>query len=232
MLKRVATIFFAVVYHASSGAWASDMTKTGISLDSEWKRALYAYAEMNVRHSIWGTAHSERNYQVAIQLASNERLQVDKDVLFAAAFLHDIGAIEAFRLKGVEHAARSVQVAEPLLRSYGLPDAKITKIREAILAHMYDADWAPKSPEAVVFHDADALDFLGSIGLVRIVGLTDRHGWAPNLVGAIQTLGGWTKELPKKLVTRSAKKLAEKRITELNKIIDSIKLETFSGAVL
>ncbi len=59
-----------------------------------------------------------------------------------------------------------------------------------------DTKWKPKSPEAIVFHDADTLDFLGTIGLVRIVGLTDHHGWTPNLPGAIDTLKGWTHELP------------------------------------
>lgn len=99
---------------------------------------------------------------------------MDEDVLFVAAFLHDIGAIEPFRVKGIEHATRSVQVVEPLVKSYGLTEAKITKIRETILAHMYDAELKPQSAEAIVFHDADTLDFLGDIQIIRIIGLTDR----------------------------------------------------------
>jgi len=231
-MKRMKLIFLILGCLFSINALAFNMTKTGIPLDTQWKQTLYAYAEQNVRHSIWGIAHSERNYQVAVELAERERLSVDRDVLFAAAFLHDIGAIEPFRVKGVEHATRSVQVAEPLLKSYGLPDTKIAKIREAILAHMYDADLSPKIAEAIVFHDADTLDFLGTIGLVRIVGLTDRHDWAPDLAGGIQTLEGWTLELPGKLVTKSARILAERRIKELKKIIASLRPYTFSGAAL
>lgn len=163
-------------------------TQGGILLDTKWKHELYEYAKTNVKHSIWGIAHSERDYNLAIRLASQEKLTVDKDVLFAAAFLHDIGAIEPFRINGVDHATRSAEIMEPLLKSYGLSDAMISNVREAILAHMFNADVAPKGNETIVFHDADTLDFLGDVGVVRIAGLSDRHRWAPNLEGAIQTL--------------------------------------------
>jgi len=213
-------------------AGSPNSTKTGIRLDTKWKQQVYSFAEQNVRHSIWGIAHSERNYQFAVDLASHEKLSIDKDILFAAAFLHDIGAIEPFRIQGVEHATRSVQVMEPLLKSFGLSDEKISKVREAILGHMYNAELIPEGLEAVLFHDADTLDFLGSIGLVRIVGLTDRHAWAPTLPGAIETLQGWTEELPRKLITQSAKVIAKKRIAELKGVMTSLQQYTFSGAAL
>jgi len=234
-LIRLAVVGILCVLPAQ--AYANDLlpeshTRTGILLDAKWKQQVYAFAEKNVHHSIWGLAHSERNYQVAMKLALLEKLSVDSDVLFVAAFLHDIGAIEPFRAKGVEHATRSVQVVEPLLKSYGLSEEKIAKIREAILGHMYDADLAPKGNEAIVFHDADTLDFLGSIGLVRIVGLTDRHDWAPNLPGAIITLRTWSKVLPQKLITASAKRMAKERIVEMTRIMDSLAPYTFSETVL
>ncbi|HTL13189.1 MAG TPA: HD domain-containing protein [Bdellovibrionota bacterium] len=233
MLKRALPLLALTLSACATAAHADPAaTKTGIPLDQPWKQQLYAYAQQNVVHSIWGIAHSERNYQVAMELARQEGLAVDSDVLFAAAFLHDIGAIEPFRIPGVEHATRSVQIMEPLLRSYGKPEAMIAKVREAILAHMYDADVAPQIPEARVFHDADTLDFLGSIGLVRIVGLTDRHGWAPNLPGGIATLTEWMDELPHDLVTAAAKRMAGARIAELRKIIESLDPYTFSGAAL
>ncbi len=97
---------------------------------------------------------------------------------------------------------------------------------------MYDAEQISKAPETLLFHDADTLDFLGSIGLVRIAGLTDRHGWASTLPGGIETLSGWMTELPEKLFTRSAKIAAAKRIGELKVIFKSLKHYTFSGAAL
>lgn len=207
-------------------------TKTGIPLDAPWKVSLHEFAEKNVRHSIWGMAHSERNYQVAVTLAAEEGLPVDKDVLFAAAFLHDIGAIEPFRIPGVEHATRSVQIMEPLLKSYGVSGDKIAKVRETILGHMYNTEAPPKIAEATLFHDADTLDFLGSIGLVRIAGLTDRHGWAPTLPGAIETLHEFMREIPDTLFSRSAKAMAVTRSAELKGILDSLKPYTFDGLAL
>jgi len=204
-------------------AAVAETTQGGIPLEVKWKHDLYDYAKANVKHSIWGLAHSERNYSLAIKLAEREKLAVDKDVLFAAAFLHDIGAIEPFRVQGLDHAKRSVQLMEPLLKSYGLDDKMIAKVRETILAHMYDAELTPHGNEAVVFHDADALDFLGDVGVVRIVGLTDHHAWAPNLVGALETLQGWERELPTKLFTHSAKEVSKQRIEEMNKFFKILK---------
>ena len=40
-------------------------TATGITVDSEWKRALYQFAKTNSVHPSWGIAHSERDYQLA-----------------------------------------------------------------------------------------------------------------------------------------------------------------------
>jgi uncharacterized protein len=219
-LKLFLTIALALI---SFTATAGESTQGGIPLDSKWKHDLYAYAKVNVKHSIWGLAHSERNYHLAIRLAEQEKFSINKDVLFATAFLHDIGAIEPFRIKGVEHATRSVQIMEPLLKSYGLEDKFIAQVREAILAHMYDSEVTPQEKEAIVFHDADTLDFLGDIGVVRIVGLTDRHAWAPNLVGALVTLHGWETELPTKVITNSAKSIAKQRIEEMNEFFKGLK---------
>src|SRR4051812_6081204 len=40
-----------------------ERTKTGIALDTAWKKDLYGYAIKNVKHPSWGLDHSERNYQ-------------------------------------------------------------------------------------------------------------------------------------------------------------------------
>src|SRR5436309_2286413 len=74
--------------------------------------------------------------------------------------------------------------------------------------------------------------FPGNIGVTRIVALPDRHGWAPNLPGAIDTLRGWTAELPGALMTASAKKVAARRVLEMKGTLDSLAPYTFSGAAL
>jgi uncharacterized protein len=211
---------------------AGEITATGIPLDAPWKKQVYEYARKNVVHSIWGIAHSERDYQVAVKLGEREKVSFSGDVLFAAAFLHDLGAIEPFRVKGMDHAVRSAELALPLLLAYGLPLEMIARVQHVILGHMYDPVEKPLSIEAVLFHDADTLDFLGTIGVIRIVGLTDRHGWAPDLPGALSTLKDWTDELPGKFITESAKREAKWRSVETNFFLESLDKYTFNGSAI
>lgn len=223
---------FLVSILTTSIAIASDpTTQTGIPLDVEWKKKLYEFASQHVKHSAWGIAHSERNYHASITLAEQEGIQIDKDVIFAAALLHDIGAIEPFKQKDIEHSIRSVEIAEPLLDSYGFPTQKWPKVKAAILGHMYYAT-KPTEKDAILFHDADALDFFGTIGIIRLVSLTEKHMWAPSLAGAFVTLHKFQKEVPGALVTNTAKAMAAQSILKMEEFISSLDKETFEGKAL
>ena len=211
--------------------FANTTTSTGIPLDSLWKQKIYQFAKNNVKHAAWGIAHSERNYHLSMILAEHENLKVDQDVIFAAAFFHDIGAIEPFRKNDVEHSQLAVAIAEPILKSYGFPMQKWPKVKTAILGHMYYAK-RPKDKEAIVLHDADALDFFGTIGIVRLVSITERHRWSPSLAGAFTTLEKFKTEVTNALITHTAKKMALQRIAEMNQFLGSLNRETFNGQAL
>ena len=96
-----------------------DTTQGGIPLDSAWKKTVYQFSQEHCQHSAWGVAHYERVYLLATEIAKSENLILDTDVLFAAALLHDMGAFEPFRKKGVDHAQRSVQLVEEVLKEAG-----------------------------------------------------------------------------------------------------------------
>src|SRR5579872_3968217 len=85
------TLMLAVI-HPSLAAAAPAATPAGIPLDAPWKVKLYELAHSKFVHPAWGMTHSERDYLMAVRLARGDGLQVDKDVLFAAAFLHDMAA--------------------------------------------------------------------------------------------------------------------------------------------
>ena len=208
-------------------------TASGIPLDADWKVKVYEFSVTNENHVAWGKAHSERNFHVSVQLAKMEHVHLDTDIIFAAAFLHDIGAIPPYRKEGVEHEIRSVEVMEPLLKSFGFPIKKLPTVRNVILEHMYYHSTPPQSLESRIFHDADSLDFLGDIGVVRIVALAqNKHKWAPDLPGAFITLKGWTVELPTKLMTESAKVLARQRIEEMQEFFKHLDQYTALGTAL
>jgi uncharacterized protein len=229
LLKNI--VFSSLLAPALCAAQPMHTTPAGIPLDTEWKQKVYDYAQNNVKHSAWGIAHSERDYQVSVMLAKKENIKIDTDIIFAAAFLHDIGAIDPFKEKDVEHSLRSVAIVKPLLKSYGFPMAKWPKVKAAILGHMYYAE-APTNEEAIMLHDADVLDFLGMIGIVRLISVTERHTWAQNLAGAFATLYQFKMDLPGKLITNSAKQLAAERVAEMDQFFKLLDEETFNGKAL
>lgn len=232
-LKKIFLSFVCFASISASNVYSSavNTTQTGILLDTKWKQKVYEYAQINVIHSAWGIAHSERDYQVSIALAEQEGIKIDTDILFAAAFLHDIGAIDPFRKKDVEHSIRSIEIIEPLLQTYGFPMQKWPKVKAAILGHMYYAD-LPTDQEAIILHDADALDFLGAIGIVRLTSITERHAWSQTLPGAFSTLQRFKIDVPNKLITNAAKNIAIQRILEMDQFISLLKHETFDQNAL
>jgi len=206
----------------------SPATPAGIPLDAPWKESVFKFATEKLQHSAWGVPHSERDYLLASRLAAESKLEVDTDVLFAAAFLHDVGAFDAFRKEGVDHTDRAAELVPDILTGAGFPAAKVEAVQDAIRNHMYYRGNAGR-PEAIVLHDADTLDFLGTIGIARILSLTTRHRWATDLATAAKTLEGFNTDLPPTLMTNAAKKIAIARVAESKAILASLKAETEDG---
>lgn len=200
-------------------------TPAGIPLDSAWRRAVHAHAQENLAHPSWGWRHSERNYLLALSLAEAEGLSVDADVLFAAAFLHDWGGIAPFASPGVDHAVRSVELAEPFLRDAGFPMEKFPAVQAAILGHMYDKE--PEGPEAIVMHDADALDFLGALGAARLLAAT---GEGDDYDLALRRIETFATVIPPRLKTQAAQRMAPERVAVMTDFLARVRSETPEGA--
>lgn len=211
---------------AASPAQSETMQSlTGIPLDSPWKRKLYQFARDELKHPAWGWTHSERDYRLATELAARDGLAIDRDVLFAAAFTHDIGAIGQFQKDGVDHAARSVEIAEPLLREAGFPVEKLPAVKQAILGHMHDQQ-PGTGHEAIVLHDADTLDFLGTVGVARRLSVT---GQATDYAGGLGRIRDFADKLPGRLVTNAAKQMAVGRVAEMRQFLATLDAETADG---
>ena len=199
-----------------------------VETNSAWKIAVYDFARTRLQHTAWGLAHAERNFLLAQKIARAEQLEVDPEILFAAAFLHDVAAFEEFGKVNVDHTEQGAAVAAEFLRKTGFVAEKIPAVQETIREHMFYSNVGSR-PEAVALHDADTLDFLGSIGIARIISLSTRHRWAEDLKGAIATIDKFSKDLPGKLVTSTAKKMAEDRVREMKAFLDALDLETHGG---
>jgi uncharacterized protein len=212
---------------AAAGADAPLNTATGIPLNAPWKATVYAFAQKTFKHPAWGWQHSERDYLMALTLAEGDRLRVDTDVLFAAAFLHDMAAFPPYEKQGMEHGDRAAETSEAILRDAGFPMRKYPAVQAAERGHMYYSN-AGTVPEAIALHDADSLDFLGSIGALRILALTGED--KPDATRAIKTLRGFLKDIPPKLITATAKRMGADRAAELTRLLDQVQTETYGGA--
>ena len=230
---KIMKVFIAVLLAAAlTGplqAATVETTVTGIPLDAPWKITVYTLARTTFKHPAWGWQHSERNYRIALQLAKGDNLQVDTDVLFAAAFLHDMAAFEHCREPMIEHGDCAAIESEAILRAAGFPMQKYASVAAAERGHMYYRD-PGTVPEAIVLHDADSLDFLGAIGAARMLSLTGAQ--KPDFGPAIKSLRSFINDIPPKLITRTARTMGTERVAELQAFLDALDRETFSGTAM
>lgn len=229
IMKVFIAALFAVALTAPLQAAPSELTATGIPLDAPWKVTIYTLAHTTFKHPAWGWQHSERNYRIALQLAQGDNLQVDTDVLFAAAFLHDMAAFKPCSDPKMEHGDCAAIESEAILRAAGFPMQKYASVAAAERGHMYYRD-PGTIPEAIVLHDADSLDFLGAIGAARMISLTGAQ--KPDFGGAVKSLRSFIKDIPPKLVTRTAKTMGAARVAELQAFLDAVDRETFAGTAM
>jgi uncharacterized protein len=195
-----------------------------------WKTQLLASTE-KFKHPAWGVSHSQRIYELSLQLAAEQGVDVDQNALFAAAYLHDMGAFEPYKQPDVDHAERSVQVTEGILNSIGFPSDRTPLVKDIIRGHMFYADPAPQI-EAVIFHDADVLDFMGAIGVARLLSIVGLDDWTPDLKSAIELIQRFSQELPGKLHTPQAQQMGKVRRTEMEAFLTSLSDETRNFNVL
>lgn len=111
-------------------------------------------------------------------LRVSKGLDLDVDVLRAAALLHDIARVKEDNDNSgrTDHAMLSAEMAEPILRDAGFPEEKIPHVQACIRSHRFKTGLRAESPEAEVLFDADKLDIMGAIGLARGFVWTGRNG--------------------------------------------------------
>lgn len=204
-------------------------TATGIPLDAPWKVTIYQLARSKFHHPAWGWQHSERNYQIAMQLAQGDALRVDTDVLFAAAFLHDMSAFMPCSDTKLEHGECAARQSGAILRAAGFPMEKLPAVQAAERGHMYYSDPGAQ-PEAIVLHDADSLDFLGVIGAARMISLTGEN--AESFARAVKALRSFLHDIPPRLITKTAQRIGTQRAAELERFLDALQVETFDGKAM
>ena len=207
-----------------SNAMAADAPTPSIERTGDWRAAVHRFAEANLKHPAWGLSHSIRDYELAKELAAADKVTLDDDVLYAAAYLHDVAAFAPFRKPDVDHQDEAARIVESMLAGTGFPMAKIEAVRGAIRTHMFARD--PQGPEALYLHDADALDWLGAIGVARVFGLVDPNGGSPDGPTVVKRLESTVTSVPPRILSQAGKARTPQRLRELEEFLRELRAES------
>jgi hypothetical protein len=190
----------------------------------DWRAAVRELALTHFKNPAWGYSHCLRDYALAKELAAADHVALDDDVLYAAAFLHDMAAFPPWEDVKVDHSDVGARVVDTVLKGTGFPMEKIDAVRGAIRTHMYYRD--PVGAEALYLHDADALDWLGAIGVARIMALVDPHGGNPDAPKAVAMLTDNLAKVPSRVLSPAGRARVPERQAELEKFLTDLKRET------
>jgi hypothetical protein len=80
--------------------------------------------------------------------------------------------------------------------------------------------------ESKIFHDADTLDFMGTIGITGILSIVGIDDWAPDLKSAIKLIERFSKELSQSLVTKKAQEIGKIRKKEMDVFLKNLASQT------
>jgi hypothetical protein len=197
------------------------------SADSDapnWRSVVDKFAQDHFHNPAWGYSHSQRDYQLARELAAADHVKLDDDVLYAAAYLHDMAAFEPWQKSGVDHADQAAAIVDTILKNTGFPMKKIEALRATIRTHMYDR--TPVGPEALYLHDADALDWLGAIGVARIFGLVDPKGGNPTGPEAAALLESYLAKVPTRVLSPAGKARVPERQEQLASFLRELRQQS------
>ena len=171
--------------------------------------------------------HQPRLY--ALTRAIGEDLAYDDDVVCAAAWLHDIGVFVGNRpddpheLRRWDHVTYACDRAEVILAESQFPQEKIPAVLDAIRTHQPQDD--PLTMEATILRDADILEQLGAIGILRAVSKVGRDTRYARFSDIVPVLQRALAELPSKLRLQRARELAAPRIGVLAGFLQAVDSE-------
>ncbi|MEM2210499.1 MAG: HD domain-containing protein [Nitrososphaerales archaeon] len=190
-----------------------------MSFDKIYEKAYNFSKESLKNEKVSNLDHTLRVLKWCERIGMEEK--ADLEVLRLAAILHDVAVPKVGRKK---HCEESAKMAKNLLAE-DLPKDKLEKIIGAISTHSKFVNGEPKTKEAKILYDADLLDCIGAIGIVRAVLRAISDGASGNLDEMLDVLKNVQKTFSSKLHFDSAKKIGEERLKFLEGFIKELEME-------
>jgi uncharacterized protein len=176
--------------------------------------------------------HQPRLYALACRLGQG--MEFDDDILFAAAWMHDLGVFLGHRPQDPEqlanwnHVPYTIARTRELLPAWGFPADKLDRVTEVIRNHQPQDE--PQEIEAILLRDADILEQMGAIGALRALAKVGRDTRYATFSSVLPVLRQAADQLPGKLHLTQARLLAARRVEVLNALIAA--LEDEAGELL
>ncbi len=171
--------------------------------------------------------HQVRLYELAVLIGAD--LQYDDDVVFAAIWLHDLGVFEGNRpsdlaaLERWDHVEYAVARCTALLAETDFPAQKIAHVCAVIREHQPKD--RPTSLEATMVRDADILEQLGAVAVLRTAAKLGSDTRFTRFVDVTNYLRRQGIELPRRLELLKSRDLAIPRQHALNAFLDQLEKE-------
>jgi len=191
-----------------------------------WRESVIAYIRAEAL-PVDKFGHQPRLYALARRLG--REMEFDDDILFAAAWMHDLGVFvghrpqDAEQLKRWNHVPYTIARTRELLPGWGFPTEKLDGVTEVIRTHQPQDE--PTRIEAVLLRDADILEQLGAVGALRAVAKVGRDTRYETFSSVLPILRNAVDHLPGKLHLMSARLLAAPRVEVLNALIAAVEAE-------
>jgi uncharacterized protein len=180
--------------------------------------------------------HIKSVVRIAVQLA--DALAADREVVLAAAWLHDV-AKAAHEEFGDGHGLRGAEKAKEILRTTDFPPDKLEAVGVAIVAHVgLFRDEPPPTLEAAILYDADKLSKLGGTSLIHFLcsyPAVARKADKPADTSAIANEQvRWLELAPRmvgSLATEPGRAMGQQRLAFLRSFVEQLQHEGASASV-
>src|SRR5271170_7789021 len=202
-------------------------TKDAAAVGYNFRSALAEYVRSQAL-PVDKLGHQPRLY--ALTQLIGRGLAYDDDVVYAAAWLHDLGVFIGHRpedpveLSRWDNVAYAMEQAPAALLQSGFPTTKVAQVVEAIRTHQ--PHLSPSAIEGTILRDADILEQLGAIGILRVAAKIGRDTRYPTFTDAATTLRKALADLPGNLHLHTAKALAQPKIDLLESFLRAMDNES------
>lgn len=193
---------------------------------SDYRRAIADYVTEQAR-PVDKLGHMPRLYALAVRLGDG--MPHDDDVLFAAAWLHDLGVFTGHRPEDLErlavwdHVTYAMERIPALLERFGFPREKIPAVVEAVRTHLPSRE--PTTIEGTILRDADLLEQIGAVGILRMASKVGRDTRFPDIADAVRALRQRAAAVPGEIRLERTRELARERMTALDAFLTAAAAE-------